>query len=126
MKNSVLFLLGGSAYVLVEYAWRSTSHWTMFVAGGLCLCFLQWLALHPRLPLLAAGGIGALGVSGLELLIGLVCTRLLHRAVWDYSNEWANLAGLICPKYTLLWFLLCTWILAVMRGLRKALPAPTS
>ena len=40
---------------------------------------------------------------------------MLHLSVWDYSREWGNLAGLICPKYTLLWLLLCTWVVLVMR-----------
>ena len=67
-------------------------------------------------PLLA--GIGAVGVSVLELGTGLACRRLLHVEVWDYSQEWGNLAGLVCPKYTALWFLLCLWVLGMMRFLR--------
>ena len=68
-------------------------------------------------PLLA--GIGAVGVSVLELGTGLACRRLLHVEVWDYSQEWGNLAGLVCPKYTALWFLLCLWVLGMMRFLRS-------
>lgn len=67
-------------------------------------------------PLLA--GIGAVGVSVLELGTGLACRRLLHVEVWDYSQEWGNLAGLVCPKYTALWFLLCLWVLGMMRFAR--------
>ena len=63
-------------------------------------------------------GIGAVGVSVLELGTGLACRRLLHVEVWDYSQEWGNLAGLVCPKYTALWFLLCLWVLGMMRFLR--------
>ena len=43
--------------------------------------------------------------------------------VWDYSGEWGNLAGLVCPKYTLLWFLLCLWLLAGLRGARRVASA---
>ena len=64
-------------------------------------------------------GVAAGGVSGVELLFGLFCTRVLGLAVWDYSEEWGNLAGLICPRYTLLWFLLCLWLLAALRGIRR-------
>ena len=66
----------------------------------------------------AGAGIGAVGVSVLELGTGLACRRLLHVEVWDYSQEWGNLAGLVCPKYTALWFLLCLWVLGMMRFLR--------
>ena len=86
----VLFAMGGTAYLALEIAWRGTTHWTMFLAG----------------------------VSVLELGTGLACRRLLHVEVWDYSQEWGNLAGLVCPKYTALWFLLCLWVLGMMRFLR--------
>ena len=112
----VLFAMGGTAYLALEIAWRGTTHWTMFLAGGACLCALDALGLQ-RGPLLA--GIGAVGVSVLELGTGLACRRLLHVEVWDYSQEWGNLAGLVCPKYTALWFLLCLWVLGMMRFLRS-------
>ena len=114
-----LFALGGAAYVGIELAWRGGSHWTMFVAGGACLCLLGWLnrALAAPLPLCAAAG--AAGVTLVELAAGLACTRLWHLRVWDYSREWGNLAGLICPKYTLLWFFLCFWVLFVLRLLDR-------
>lgn len=120
MERFILFLLGGSAYVGLELAWRGVSHWTMFVAGGLALCLLQALSVR-RLPLQAAAGMGALGVTAMELVIGLFCTRILQVSVWDYSAEWANYAGLICPKFTLVWFFLCMWILYVMRLLQSRL-----
>lgn len=108
---------GGTAYLALEIAWRGTTHWTMFLAGGACLCALDALGRLP-LPTPLLAGIGAVGVSVLELGTGLACRRLLHVEVWDYSQEWGNLAGLVCPKYTALWFLLCLWVLGMMRFLR--------
>lgn len=99
----VLFAMGGTAYLALEIAWRGTTHWTMFLAGGACLCALDALGRLP-LPTPLLAGIGAVGVSVLELGTGLACRRLLHVEVWDYSQEWGNLAGLVCPKYTALWF----------------------
>lgn len=113
-----LFLLGGTAYLGLEMAWRGTTHWTMFFAGGLCLCLLRWFDDSVRCPLLAAALLAAGGVSGVELVFGMVCTRLLRLHVWDYSTEWGNVAGLICPKYSFLWFLLCLWLLGGLRLLR--------
>ena len=66
-----------------------------------------------------SGVVDVVGVSVLELGTGLACRRLLHVEVWDYSQEWGNLAGLVCPKYTALWFLLCLWVLGMMRFLRS-------
>ena len=115
---AAVFILGGAAYLGVELAWRGMTHWTMFFAGGLCLCGLCRLERSGRplapLALRATGG-----VLLVELAVGLFCTRLLGVPVWDYSGEWGNLAGLVCPKYTLLWFLLCLWLLAGLRGARR-------
>lgn len=94
LERISLFVLGGGGYLAVELAWRGTSHWTMFLAGGICLCALQWLAVHP-VPLPLAAGTGALGASALEVVIGVVCRNILHVQVWDYSAEWGNIAGLI-------------------------------
>ena len=116
LERASLFLLGGGAYAALELAWRGTTHWTMFMTGGVCLCLLQALADRP-LPLGPAAAVGAAGVSGLELAVGAVCRRVLHTAVWDYADEWGNLAGLVCPKYTAYWFLLCGWVIFVLRVL---------
>lgn len=118
LERAMLFLLGGGGYLAVELAWRGASHWTMFLAGGICLCVLQALAVRPVCLPLAAGA-GAAAVSGLEVCIGLACREVLHIAVWDYSAEWGNLAGLVCPRYCLYWFLLCGWVILVLRVARR-------
>ena len=118
LERAVLFLLGGGGYLAIELAWRGASHWTMFLAGGICLCVLQALAVRPVCLPLAAGA-GAAAVSGLEVCIGLACREVLHIAVWDYSAEWGNLAGLVCPRYCLYWFLLCGWVILVLRVARR-------
>lgn len=112
-----LFVLGGGGYCALEVAWRGFSHWTMFVVGGAALCWLAWL--DARRPLPQAAALGALGATSLELAAGLWCTRVLHVTVWDYRTEWADLAGLICPKYSLLWLLLCAWVLLGMHTARR-------
>ena len=66
----VLFAMGGTAYLALEIAWRGTTHWTMFLAGGACLCALDALGRLP-LPTPLLAGIGAVGVSVLELGTGL-------------------------------------------------------
>lgn len=114
LERMALFVLGGCGYQGVELAWRGTTHWTMFLAGGICLCLLQPLSAR-QLPLPAAAGVGAAGVSGLELVIGIVSRQVLHVVVWDYSAEWGNLAGLVCPRYSFYWFVLCGWVILVLR-----------
>lgn len=62
LERASLFLLGGGAYAALELAWRGTTHWTMFLTGGVCLCLLQALADRP-LPLGPAAAVGAAGWS---------------------------------------------------------------
>ena len=107
LEPIILFALGGAGYQAIELAWRGTTHWTMFAAGGACLCLLQQLARRRSLPLGAAALCGAAAASGVELGVGLACRYLLHLAVWDYSALWGNVAGLVCPLYSFYWFLLC-------------------
>lgn len=114
-----LFLLGGMGYCGVELAWRGFTHWTMFLAGGAAFCLLVRLDARRRLPLWAAAALGALGATAIELAAGLFCRLVLHRTVWDYSAEWADLAGLVCPKYSLLWLALCGWALKSLRWARR-------
>ncbi len=108
------FALGAMGYGLLEIAWRGCTHWSMLLLGGVCLMGLYRLSLYP-LPLLIQCVLGALGITLLELGTGLVCNRIFAMDVWDYSAEWGNFYGQICPRYTLLWFLLCLPIFWVLR-----------
>ena len=81
----------------------------MFFAGGACFCALVRLANCPRLPLPLGAAAGALGITALELVVGQTCLVFLRVRVWDYSPEWGNIAGFVCPRYTVLWYFLCLW-----------------
>ena len=61
-EMTTLFLLGGVGYLALELAWRGMTHWSMFWAGGGCLCLLQALARGPvpaRAPAASAVPAGA-------------------------------------------------------------------
>ena len=85
--------------------------------GSACACCRRWPS--ARSACRWRRGRGAAAVSGLEVCIGLACREVLHIAVWDYSAEWGNLAGLVCPRYCLYWFLLCGWVILVLRVARR-------
>ena len=112
LEKMALFSFGALGYGGIELAFRGRTHWTMLVAGGLCLVALQSLnGALSAWPLLARCAAGALVITTVELAFGLVCNRALHWGVWDYSDRWGNLLGQVCPLYTFLWFLLCIPIL---------------
>ena len=101
-KKIFLFLLGGSAYVGLEWLWRGWSHISMFFAGGVCFLLLGKLnALRPRLKLPLRGLVGAGIITMVELLAGLLVNR--NYRVWDYRHLPLNFHGQICLPFFLLW-----------------------
>ena len=42
----------------------------------------------------------------IELIAGLIFIKGLKIKLWDYSNEFMNLAGIICPKFSVIWTVL--------------------
>ena len=102
----VCFILGGGAYVGLEYLWRGRSHVSMFVTGGLAFALLDGIFARYSLPLIYKCIIGALLITALEFAAGYIVNLRLKLSVWDYSKMPLNLYGQICPRYTLLWAML--------------------
>ena len=42
----------------------------------------------------------------IELLGGILCEDVFHVSLWDYSKEWGNFRGFICPKFSFYWALI--------------------
>ncbi len=79
---------------------------------GLCLLFLI-ASMEPYLPAVAPVWrklllffIMALAMTLIEYVTGLLCLYVLKVRLWDYSSEWANLQGLICPRFSAFWAIL--------------------
>ena len=102
-----IFLFGAVGYTSIEVVCRGRSHWSMALAGGVCLLtlFLVSRQMQGR-SLLAQAAAGAAVVTGIELIVGIVVNLWLGWKVWDYTNQPLNLLGQICPQYSLYWFLL--------------------
>lgn len=105
LKYLFLYNVGGSLYVLIELLWRSRSHWTMFLLGGLCFICLGLIneLLPWTTPFFSQVFLGACIVTVLEFLTGCIVNLWLKWNVWDYSNLPGNICGQICPQYFLLW-----------------------
>lgn len=105
LKIPTLFLTGGILYILLEIIWRSHSHWTMFLLGGLCFVCLGVIneIIPWEMPLWKQVLIGACIVTGLEFITGIIVNLTLHWNVWDYSSMPGNILGQICPQYFILW-----------------------
>ena len=42
----------------------------------------------------------------IEYLSGVFALKILKVRLWDYSNEWGNLQGIICPRFSAIWAVL--------------------
>lgn len=54
---------------------------------------------------LLQGTIGAGIITAMELIVGTLDRVVLHLHMWDYSNLTGNFRGIICPQFTLIWFI---------------------
>lgn len=48
----------------------------------------------------------ALAITIMEYLAGIVFIKGMNIKLWDYSNEWGNIKGIICPRFTFYWMML--------------------
>ncbi len=48
----------------------------------------------------------AICMTAVEYIAGLIFIKRMKIVLWDYTDEWANLQGIICPKYSLFWAVL--------------------
>ena len=102
LKTIFLFFIGGTGYVALECLWRGWSHWSMFLAGGICFLLLGNLdRAKPRLSLPVRCLAGAGIITMVELAAGLLFNRQYQ--VWDYRHVPLNFMGQICLPFTLLW-----------------------
>ena len=108
LKIFILFLIGGFIYIAIELGFRGHSHWTMFLLGGLCFILIGGLNnyISWEMSIIKQGIIGALIVTSLEFIFGLVLNLYLNLGIWDYSNMPFNILGQICLPFLIGWFFL--------------------
>ena len=115
-KHSILFCIGGLAYVGLELCYRGRSHGSMFAAGGICFLLLgrlQRTRMAPAVQCLLGAGI----ITAVELLTGLLVNRGYR--VWDYRQMPLNFLGQICLPFSLLWIPVSLGAMALYRTLDK-------
>lgn len=49
----------------------------------------------------------AIVVTFIEYLAGLIFIKGMKIKLWDYSNNWGNIQGIVCPLFSFFWVILC-------------------
>lgn len=76
---------------------------------GLCLMYLiasledLQIIQNPFLNKVALFFTMALCMTAIEYIAGIVIIKTTKVRLWDYTNEWGNIQGIICPKFSLIW-----------------------
>lgn len=107
-ENGYLLLLGGMLYCWIEILFRGWTHWSMAVCGGICAVAIY--RINERLPHWGTARralLGTLVITLAEFTTGCIVNLWLRLDVWDYSSLPFHLWGQICPRFTVIWFLLC-------------------
>lgn len=102
-----VFLAGGAVYGCLELMWRGYTHWSMTLAGGLCLLLIHFLNMRlGSWNFFLRCVLFSFVITAVEFSVGVAVNILLGLDVWDYSSLPGNVLGQICPAFTLLWFVI--------------------
>ncbi len=102
LRGCILFYIGGTAYMILEFLWRGRSHGSMFLLGGLCFLLVGGgVSKLQKIPAPVRPVLGAGVITGLELIMGWLVNR--DHKVWDYRDQLFHFQGQICLTFSLLW-----------------------
>lgn len=119
-----LFYIGSSFGWILELFFRrllSTKKWINpgFLTGpylpiygvGLCALFLLSLVDMSFIGNVVLQNVMIIIFMGIvmtliEYIAGVIFIKGMKVKLWDYSNEWGNIDGIICPLYSVLWSVL--------------------
>ena len=52
--------------------------------------------------------------TAVELAVGVIFDKLLDIRLWDYGEERWNIGGYVCPKFSLVWGVVCALVIKAM------------
>lgn len=129
LKIAFLFFIGSVSGWVLEVVFRkyvskeNPDH--KWINPGLCtgpylplygcgLCVLYFIASfekfyiinNPLLNRIFLFILMAFAMTLLEYIAGVISLKVSKVRLWDYTNEWGNIQGIVCPKFSLLWSVL--------------------
>ena len=58
--------------------------------------------------------------TAVELAVGYLTYRMLGKRLWDYSCERGNILGHVCPRFSLIWGVVCAAVIRIIPRLDPA------
>ena len=121
MKYFCQFLIGGSAYYLVELIFRyivkhRSPHWTMFILGGLSLVTILLIENKLKINIIYKSILGGLFITIIEFMVGFFYKYVMNDMLWCYGG--INFLNIISLKWSLLWCLISFAIILFSRLLK--------
>lgn len=104
-KRGLVFVMGGLMYALIEILARGYTHWSMVLTGGLCLTIMYEIHVRTKFNIWVKCLFGAIVITTLEFIVGVLVNLVMHWNVWDYSYLPLNVLGQICVPYFFIWYL---------------------
>lgn len=120
IRYSLIFILGGTLGYLLELVFRRIVHkkWVnpgfltgpclpLYGVGVLCLyliCSINYDFIQsPFWRAVFVIGVITASMTLVEYITGLIFIKGMNVKLWDYSDRWGNIQGIICPLFTLFW-----------------------
>ena len=119
-KCIFIFLIGGIGYGLLEIAFRGFTHWSMVITGGSALVSLYLInRTFPEKSIITKAIAGCTVITLLEFTVGLIVNKYFSFGVWDYTGSPANIFGIISLKFSLCWFAISFFMIAIFITLQR-------
>jgi uncharacterized membrane protein len=110
----LIFIIMGAIYYGIEILWDGSSHWSMFVLGGVCGVLIGLINEFRRTWDMAIWKQVLIGegiVLPLEFIVGCIVNLWFKLHVWDYSHLPFNILGQTSLLYAI--FFLPLIVLAI-------------
>ncbi len=130
IKYAFLFLVGSVTGWLIELFFRrffsSANPERKWINPGFCtgpylplygtgLCVMHALSSLDKINFTGSTvvnyiimfAIMSVTITAIEFASGWIHLKFTKVRLWDYSERWGNVMGLICPKFSLAWTILC-------------------
>lgn len=72
---------------------------TLYILGNIDISFIQNGVLKNIIIIIFM----AIAMTLIEYVAGIVFIKGMNVKLWDYSKEWGNIKGIICPRFTIYW-----------------------